>query len=83
MQCELITWADAGGDEEDQTWMATADVKDDNPIVQTVGWVIKETKANVTVAMDYCGGETHTRSRIPVGMIISRVVLFDTQKEGE
>jgi hypothetical protein len=74
MNIELVTWRDAGGEEEG--WKSPADVEDDNPIITSVGWVVKETVNNITLAMDLADdGDTHTRSRIPIGMIVSRKVL--------
>lgn len=74
MKIELITWRDAGGEQEG--WQAPEDLDDENPIIQSVGWVVKETDNNVTLAMDWADdGDTHTRGRIPKGMIVSRVVL--------
>ena len=78
MNIELIVWRDAGGDaDKDLSWASADAVPDDNPIITSVGWVVKETPNNVTIAMDSCqaDGTTHTRSRIPTGMIISRKVL--------
>jgi hypothetical protein len=70
----LITWRDAGGEQDG--WIDPKDIDDDNPLVQSVGWVVKETDNNVTLAMDVADdGDTHTRGRIPKGMIVSRVVL--------
>lgn len=80
MQIEYITWRDAGGSEDDSTWMAADDVDDTNPIIISVGWVVKETDNNVTIAMDRADDDTtHTRSRIPKGMILSRQVLCINQ----
>jgi len=74
MRIELITWRDAGG--EQQGWMEPGDIDDDNPIVTSVGWVVKETENNVTLAMDVADdGDTHTRGRIPKGMIVERKIL--------
>jgi hypothetical protein len=74
MKIERITWRDAGGEQDG--WIATDDLDDDNPIVQSVGWVVKETENNVTLAMDLADdGDTHTRGRIPKGMIVKREVL--------
>lgn len=74
MRIELITWRDAGG--EQGGWLEPADIDDENPIIQSIGWVCKETDNNVTLAMDLADdGDTHTRGRIPKGMIVSRVVL--------
>jgi len=71
---ELITWRDAGGEQEG--WQAPEDVDDVNPIIKSIGWVVKETENNVTLAMDLSDdGDTHTRGRIPKGMIVSREVL--------
>jgi hypothetical protein len=77
MKMELITWRDAGGDaDKDLSWAAADTVEDENPIIKSVGWVVKETDNNVTIAMDLADdGMTHTRSRIPKGMIVSRTVL--------
>jgi hypothetical protein len=75
MKIEIITWRDAGG-EVDDGWKAVDDVDDINPIIQSVGWVVKETANNVTLAMDLADdGDTHTRGRIPKGMIVSREEL--------
>jgi hypothetical protein len=77
MHVELITWRDAGGDEADHVWASEAEVSDDNPIIVSVGWVVKETANNITLAMDRAeDNTTHTRSRIPIGMIVNRTILF-------
>lgn len=74
MKIELITWKDAGG--ETDGWLDPADIEDDNAVIQSIGWVVKETEANVTLAMDLAeDGTTHGRSRIPKGMIVSRKEL--------
>lgn len=75
MQLELITWKDAGGEQDG--WLNPDAIVDHNPIIQSVGWVVKETENNVTLAMDLCldDGTTHSRGRIPKGMIVSRQVL--------
>ena len=78
MRIELITWRDAGSAEPDKdlSWAAEEDVPDENPIITSVGWVVRETANNVTLAMDRSEDNmTHTRSRIPIGMIVSRLVL--------
>lgn len=79
MKIELITWRDAGGSEEDDTWAEPHEVEEYNPIITSVGWVVKETENNVTLAMDYFveDNQTNTRSRIPVGMIVARKVLVE------
>lgn len=81
MRIELVTWRDAGsGDpEKDFTWADAEDVDDENPIVVSVGWVVRETVNNITLAMDRSGEQTHSRSRIPIGMIVSRVVLKEIE----
>lgn len=74
MKIELIVWRDAGGEQDG--WQAAEDVDDENPIITSVGWVVKETDNNVTLAMDCADdGDTHTRGRIPKGMIVSRTVI--------
>lgn len=72
---ELIEWYDAGG--EAIGWLPANDVDgDDTPLVTSVGWVVKETDRNVTLAMDLCeDGETNTRGRIPKGMIRNRTKI--------
>lgn len=82
MKCELITWHDAGSDEDDLTTWSDDPGDGEDIVIQTVGWVVKETAKYVTVAMDLADdGQTHTRSRIPVGMIVSRKVLFDIMQD--
>ena len=77
MRVELIQWRDAGGDERDHVWASEAEVADDNPIIESIGWVVKETMNNVTLAMDKANDNTtHTRSRIPIGMIVKRTVMY-------
>ena len=74
MKIELVTWRDAGGEQEG--WQDPSDIDDANPIITSVGWVVKETDNNLTLAMDIADdGDTHTRGRIPKGMIVSREVL--------
>lgn len=80
MKIELITWRDAGGSEDDLQWASAEDVDDENPIITSVGWVVKETDNNVTIAMDMADdGTTHTRSRIPKGMIVQRVIIKEDE----
>jgi len=71
---EIVTWKDAGGEQDG--WKEDSDVDDENPIIRSVGWVVKETDNNITLAMDMAeDGYTHTRGRIPKGMVIARKVL--------
>lgn len=80
MKIELVTWRDAGG--EEQGWLSPEDIDDENPIIQSVGWVVKETDNNITLAMDWADdGDTHTRGRIPKGMVIARVVIHEDNKK--
>lgn len=81
MKAELIVWKDAGGTEDDATWASAEDVDDENPIITSVGWVVRETANNLTIAMDLADdGQTHTRSRVPIGMIVSRTVIHEDGK---
>lgn len=82
MNIELITWRDAGGSDKDDTWAEEHEIEEYNPIITSVGWVVKETENNVTLAMDFFAedNQTNTRSRIPKGMIISRQVLCEAAK---
>lgn len=78
MKLELITWHDAGSNEDDLSWSDDPG-EDGDIVIKTVGWVVKETVKYITVAMDLADdGQTHTRSRIPVGMIQSRKELIET-----
>lgn len=71
---EIITWRDAGGEQEG--WIDLADIDDENPIITSVGYVVKETENNITLCMDIADdGDTHTRGRIPKGMIIKRTII--------
>lgn len=77
MRIELVTWRDAGGEQEG--WLEAKDIDDENPIITSVGFVVKETDANLTLCMDWADdGDTHTRGRIPKGMIVSRTVLKES-----
>lgn len=58
-------------------WRQPEDIDDDNVLITSVGYVCKETKANVTLAMDLSeDGDTHGRSKIPVAMIVSREIIW-------
>lgn len=79
MKVELVIWRDAGG--ESDGWEPPEAISDDNPLIKSVGWVVKETPNNVTLAMDISAdGDTHTRGRIPTGMIVSRTVIHEDGK---
>lgn len=81
MKCELVEWRDAGSfdPDKDNTWAGIDEVEDENPIIRSVGWVVKETANNVTIAMDLSDDmQSHTRSRIPLAMIVRRTILLDT-----
>lgn len=74
MRIELITWRDASS--EADGWKTSEELDDDNPIIQSVGWVVKETAANMTLAMDRADDdENHGRGRIPLGMVVKREEL--------
>lgn len=79
MKIELITWHDAGSTEDDLSWAdADAEGEEKDIAITSVGWVVRETAKYLTIAMDLSNdGQTHTRSRIPLGMIVSRVVLHE------
>jgi len=83
MKLERVIWMDAGSDDEDSGWLKPEHIEDTDILVQSVGWIAKETDKYLTLAMDLCSdGSTNTRGRIPKGMIVDRKVLFDTT-EGE
>ena len=80
MKVELICWSDAGSTEQDLAWAYSDDSEEEDILIQTVGWVVRETPKFLTVAMDLSDdGQTHTRSRIPIGMIVSRTVLKEIE----
>ena len=68
MKLVQITWLDAMSDESG--WKTIASVQGNRPpVVRSVGWVVKRTKAHVTLAAsiieDHCDGDV----TIPIGMI--------------
>lgn len=67
----LVTWLDA---EVSNSWSTdyttTADDVEDT-IVETLGFLVKETAKYVTVASTLAGDHTNAVTRIPVGMIKS------------
>lgn len=76
MKIELVVWHDAVAGDAQEGWSSPEDIEEEEYIVTSVGWVIKETEANLTLSMDCAAdGQTHTRGRIPKGMIVSRKVL--------
>lgn len=78
MKIELVVWHDIASD--DGTWRALEDIEDEDTPVQSVGWVAKETDKYVTLAMDLEAGiNTANRSRIPKAVIVSRVVLKESE----
>jgi len=83
MKIELVTWNDAGSNEADLSWAATGEEGEDEDIViRSVGWIVKETAKYLTLAMDLSDdGQTHSRSRIPIGMIVGREILFEDKKK--
>lgn len=71
---ELVKWRDAYNDGE--SWKDEKDIDDQHYLVTSVGFVVKETENNLTLAMDIGeDGMTNTRGRIPKGMIVSRTVI--------
>lgn len=71
---ELVVWRDASN--EDGGWQAPEDIEDDHYLVNSVGFVVRETDANLTLAMDVAAdGQTNGRGRIPKTLIVSRTVL--------
>ena len=74
---ELIEWRDASNDTEG--WQSDDALDDDNCIIRSVGFVVKETDNNLTLAMDEDeSGHTNGRGRIPKSLIISRKVLHES-----
>lgn len=77
MKIELIEWHDAGSLADDDTW-ADEPGEDEDIVIRSVGWVVKETAKYLTIALDLSDdGQTHSRGRIPQGMVVKRTVLFD------
>lgn len=78
IKIEVIAWHDAGKDTgKDCDWKATEDLEDEDIVVKSVGFVVRETDKYVTLAMDYIEADdsSNDRSRIPKGMIISRKII--------
>ena len=81
MQIEIVIWRDAS--EESCGWQSPEEIDDDHYLVTSIGFVVKETKDNLTLAMDLgSDGQTNGRGRIPKLMIVSRKVI-DYQKESQ
>ena len=71
---ELVTWIDAGADVV--SWQYSDDLDDDNHLITSVVFVVKETEKNLTIAMDMGeDGSSNGRSRIPKVLIQSRKLL--------
>ena len=80
MNIELVIWRDAHTDNE--SWISSQDLEDYDHLVHSVGFVVKETDKNLTLAMDLDGaGQTNGRGRIPKSLIVSREVLYEQDKD--
>lgn len=72
----MITWQDAHSNEE-STWKSIDSIKAEPEEVISVGFVVKESKKGIVVAMDYDASEDtcHAYGFIPKAMISARVTL--------
>lgn len=76
----MITWQDAHSNES-AAWTNIDSIKAEPEEIITVGFVLKEGKKGIVVAMDYDAPEDtcHAWSFIPKSMISARVVLSPPQ----
>ena len=76
-QIEVVKWIDAIGD--GKGWETKDNLDDEDYVVSSVGYVVKETDKYLTLAMDLGpgDGQTNGRGRIPKGIIISRKVIAE------
>lgn len=75
---EQVTWADAYN--EDQTsWQSIDSIKIEPAVIVSVGFLVKEGKQGIILAMDYDEDEDncHAWSFIPKSVIQRRVTLVD------
>lgn len=68
----LIEWEDA---DTDHGWEELEDSDFSPTLASTVGFLIKEDDAAVSIASTYSGSSTNNRMRIPKGMIKTMKVI--------
>lgn len=70
MQLVLVSWRDA---EAQIDWQRVDDIQISQPIVYSLGWLVKETKEVIIIAADLAPGERgldiNRRLEVPKGMI--------------
>lgn len=71
---EIVTWWDAS---TEHGWKSLSEIDDDDPVITSIGFVVKETANNITLAMsvDDDDDDTNGRGRIPKPMIKSRTII--------
>jgi len=70
-----VLWHDAHS--VSHSWMDASDIADEPWLVETVGWMLSETKKNhVVIAQSHIGHETYDNIiAIPVAMVVSTTIL--------
>lgn len=73
-----ITWNDASSD--DNEWKKEDDLDDNDEIVTSVGFLVKETKKFVWVASSTYDKYNNNRTKIPIQMCLSREVVLPAKE---
>jgi hypothetical protein len=75
---EMVTWEDAYN-EDQSSWQSVDSIKVEPALIVSVGFLVKEGKKGIILAMDYDGDEDncHAWSFIPKSVIQQRVRLED------
>lgn len=73
----LVKWNDASSD--DNEWKHEEDLDDNDEIVTTVGYLIKETKNFIWIACSTYEKYNNNRTKIPLGMLVSKEVLVEAK----
>lgn len=68
-----ITWNDASSD--DNEWKHEEDLDDEDEIVTSVGYLVKETKKFVWVASSTYGKYNNNRTKIPIQMVLTKEII--------
>lgn len=81
-QVERITWEDAYT-EDQSSWKDIGSIKVEPTVIVSVGYLIKEGKKGVLIAMDLDAEEDscHAYSFIPKSVIIQREILVPARPE--
>ena len=74
-----ITWNDASSD--DNEWKHEEDLDDNDELVTTIGYLVKETKNFVWIASSTYERYNNNRTKIPKLMVMSKEVLQEGKEQ--